>query len=166
LENSKLASTIIFLGSFYDTYGAQILKRARTSQTNYAKLKYFGFDTVAQPEFDRHMNEATFVFIPSVLTTVFEDGVKEIYGTTISSGNLFDIIKHAKPFIIPAGLKVDPFLENSCFRYQNPDEIVEFILSLQANPDKYALLQRAALNASLNYSVQKVRERNAGLFAG
>jgi len=164
LENAKLPSTMIFLGRFYDGYGAEMLDRARAIQTSYAKLKFFGFGTVAQPEFDREMNEATFVFIPSVLNTIIEDGVRETYGTTISSGNLFDIIKHAKPFIIPDPLKVDPFLEKSCFRYANLDEIAEFIISLGTDPDKYTRLQEAALEASLNYIVPRVRERNKGLF--
>jgi len=164
LEHQQISSTMTFLGRFYGEYGKRILSRIKTLQLKTVRLKYYEFETVAQPEFDKVMNEANFVFIPSVLTTVIEDGVTELYGTTMSSGNLFDVIKHAKPFIVPQPLKTDPFLEQSCFRYSKVNEIATFLASIKNDPRKYANLLQDALEASRNYTVEKVRERNPGLF--
>ncbi len=164
LENAKAFSTVIFLGRFYDEYGKKILVKSKTVQHRFSTLKYYEFETVPQPEFDRVMNATHFVFIPSVLTTIIEDGVMESYGATISSGNLFDAIKHAKPLIIPELLKTDPFLEKSCFRYKKIEEIAAFLLSLQGNPLQYASWMQKAIAASQNYTIEKVRERNPDLF--
>lgn len=163
-EQQQIPSTITFLGRFYEGYGKRILERIKTLRLKTARLNYYEFATVAQPEFDRVMNEANFVFIPSVLTTVIEDGVTEQYGITMSSGNLFDVIKHAKPFIIPEPLKVDAFLEKSCFRYRNVEDIAMFIASVKNDPGKYGGMLQDALEASRNYTIEKVRERNTGLF--
>lgn len=164
LEQLQISATITFLGRFYDDYGKNILEKSRSLNLIYARLKYYEYETVDQPEFDRVMNEANFVFVPSVLNTIIEDGVMEIYGATMSSGNLFDVIKHAKPFIIPGSLNVDPFLEKSCFRYKRIEEIATFILSVHKDPGLYIAFQKYAVKASRNYTLQKVRERNPGLF--
>ena len=164
LEQQQISSTITLLGRFYEDYGKSILEKIKALQLKCTQLNYYEFETVDQPEFDRVMNAANFVFIPSVLTTVIEDGVTELYGTTMSSGNLFDVIKHAKPFIVPQPLKIDPFLEESCFRYREVNEVAAFITSMKNNPGKYAGLLQHALVASRNYTVEKVRGRNPGLF--
>jgi hypothetical protein len=163
-EQQHIPATITFLGRFYEEYGARILKKIKSLELTHTQLDYFEFETVAQPEFDRIMNNAHLVFIPSVLTTVIEDGVREIYGTTMSSGNLFDVIKHAKPFIIPGPLKIDPFLEKSCFRYNSLEEIAGFITTIKGDPHGYTTLLEKALQASRNYTIEKIRERNPGLF--
>jgi len=164
LENAKASSTVIFLGKFYGEYGKKILEKSKTLRHTFSDLKYYNFETVPQPEFDNVMNAAHFVFIPSVLRTILEDGVTELYGATISSGNLFDAIKHAKPVIIPAPLKIDRFLDQSCFRYKTMEEAAGFLLSLRYDPLLYAGWTRNAMAASQNYTIEKVRERNAGLF--
>jgi hypothetical protein len=164
LENAKVFSTVIFLGRFYDEYGKKILQKGKTVLHTFSELKYYAFETVPQPEFDRVMNAAHFVFIPSVVTTIMGDGVMEQYGVTMSSGNLFDAIKYAKPFIIPELLRIDPFLEKSCFRYKKIDEIAALLLSLRHDPLQYANWMGKAISASQNYTIEKVRERNPELF--
>lgn len=164
LEQAKMPATITFLGGFYGDYGELILKKCKAQQLQHIQLKYYEFSTVDQPEFDKVMNEANLVFIPSTISTVIEDDTTEIYGTSISSGNLFDVIKHAKPFIIPEQLKVDPFLEKSCYRYKAIEDIATFIATVNNNAELYTTLQQAALEASRNYTIEKVRERNASLF--
>jgi hypothetical protein len=165
LEENRIPATITFLGRFYDSYGNQILETIKTLNLHHTCLKYYESDTVDQPEFDRVMNSASFVFIPSVINTIIEDGIVETYGKTMSSGNLFDVIKHAKPFIIPNTLEIDSFLESSCFRYIKLEEVADFIKSSHNNPDKYSNLLALALKSSENYTIQKIQERNKPLFS-
>jgi hypothetical protein len=164
LELKKIPVTITFLGRFYEEYGKKILEKCRVQELKHTQLKYYEFNTIDQPEFDRVMNEANFVFIPSVINTIIEDGVMEVYGVTISSGNLFDIIKHAKPFIVPQQLKFDPFLEKSCYRYTRVGDIATFIGMIYNNGELYAKFQQEALKASKNYTIEQVRKRNASVF--
>ena len=165
LELKKISVTITFLGRFYEEYGKRILEKCKSVQLEYTQLKYYEFDTVDQPEFDRVMNDASFVFIPSVINTIIEDGVTETYGLSISSGNLFDVIKHAKPFIAPEQLKFDFFLEKSCYRYSTAEDIAAFIASVHDDATLYSSFQQAAFEASKKYTLEKVRERNASLFS-
>jgi hypothetical protein len=163
LEQKQVSATITFLGRFYEEYGTGILKKIKGLKLKHTQLNYYDRETVAQPEFDRVLNDAHLVFIPSVLTTVIEDDVREIYGTTMSSGNLFDVVRHAKPFIVPGPLKIDAFLERSCFRYNNIEDISGFVIMIKSDPAKYNALLEEALQASRNYTIQKIRERNPGL---
>jgi hypothetical protein len=87
-----------------------------------------------------------------------DHGVKEIYGVTISSGNMGDVIRHAKPFIIPQSFTVDPQLDHSCVRYANAEDIVAVIKSALEDPQVYAVLSHAAIKASEEYTVEKIRE--------
>jgi hypothetical protein len=164
LEEAKLVCTMIFLGPLYGAYGGEILNKSRQLELNYATLKYFGSETIPQPEFDRHMSEATFVYIPSALTPTIEDGVMERYGETMSSGSLFDAVKYAKPCLIPKALPVDPPMEDSCFRYDKVEDIIAFLLALRAGPKHYDALLQKALTASREYTIQKIKARNPGLF--
>src|SRR5688572_28615109 len=101
---------ITFLGGPYGEYGRGILEKVKSLNLTTVRINIFDGEIVDQPDFDSAMDAAHFIFTPSVLTTTIEDGVMELYGTTMSSGNVFDVIKHAKPFIIPKDLVIDDFL--------------------------------------------------------
>jgi hypothetical protein len=92
------------------------------------------------------------------------DDIPETYGVTKSSGTLFDVVKHAKPFIIPRELITDPFLQASAHRYDTVEDILEFLQQLIRNPALLRLMQQKALAASENYTIEKVRLRNPTLF--
>jgi hypothetical protein len=165
LELKKISSTVTLLGKFYDDYGKMIWEKCKAIQHVYAKVQYYGFETVDQPEFDRVMSEANFIFIPSVINTIIDDGVEEMYGVTISSGNLFDIVKYAKPFIVPQRLHFDSSLQKSCYRYTVIEDIASFMIAVRQDATLYETLKIEARNASGNYTLEKVRERNNSLFS-
>jgi len=110
------------------------------------------------------MEESHVVLLPSTIYTNIFDNITEEYGLSTSSGNLFDIIKHAKPFIAPAALRVDPFLEASCVRYNEPIEIVRALKTLAESPQLLSAMMQQARSASGNYSIEVVRKRNPSLF--
>ncbi len=91
------------------------------------------------------------------------DDIPETYGLSMSSGNLFDVIKHAKPFIVPTSLRVDPFLEKKCAgAIQVSRNLARTLFAIQENG--YQQLQAEALLASRHYTIEALRQRNAGLF--
>jgi hypothetical protein len=163
-NKKKLSLEIILLGGYSDDYGEEITFRANLFESDYCKMISYHTQVVNQNEFDRQMNAAHFVFIPSVIDTNICGDIPETYGITKSSGNIFDVIKHAKPFIVPAGLTVPTNLQSSCFKYNNVADITEFLKNFMTYPTEYNNWQMLALANSANYTIEKVRERNASLF--
>jgi hypothetical protein len=164
IENLKIPLRITFLGAFYREYGQFILSKCKAFKHIYTNLKFYDWAIVDQHEFDLVMNQATIVWTPSVITTIIEDGVIEVYGQSIASGNFFDIIKHAKPFLIPSTLKIDDHLEQGCIRYDSIRDLQQFIADLYNEVIDYSSLIKHALDASNEYTIQKVRERNSLVF--
>lgn len=166
INGLSLPVTITLLGGFDPVYGNHILEKCRQYAGHARNLAFYETDMVEQPEFDRVMTEASIVCIPSHMDVVINDGVKETYGISICSGGIFDVVRFAKPFIIPQDLTVDDRLNASCLRYINVDDIVAHLQKLLSHPGEYAHLREQAHHASMEYTVDKVRERNADLFKG
>jgi hypothetical protein len=159
-DKEKLPLRIILLGGYPDEYGKSILQRA----ADFSQIVTYNTHIVDQAEFDQQMDAAHFVFIPSVIDTKICGDIPETYGLSKSSGNIFDVIKHAKPFIVPAGLTISLQLETSCFKYNTITDITDFLKKFIATPQDYNKWQQEAFNNSLNYTIEQVRDRNISLF--
>lgn len=109
INQRNIGASVTLLGGTDGNYGNGILTRCREYNQKYTNLLFYDRDMVDQPEFDRVMIASHLVLLPSVINTVISDGVPETYGESKSSGNIFDIIKYAKPFMAPVALKVEPF---------------------------------------------------------
>jgi hypothetical protein len=159
-DKEKLPVRIVLLGGYPDEYGKSILQRA----AGYTQIVAYNTHIVDQAEFDEKIDAAHFVFIPSVIDTKICGDIPETYGLSKSSGNMFDVIKHAKPFIVPAGLTISSQLQTSCFKYDTINDIVDFLKKTRAEPQEYNRWQKEAFNNSSNYTIEKVREGNISLF--
>jgi hypothetical protein len=159
-RDAGIKVSVVLLGGFYETYGQMVLDRCR----NYNNVKYYT-SLVDQPEFDRVMNECHIVFTPAVIDTVLFDGITETYGLSISSGNIFDIIKHAKPFISPAALRVPAAIQSSCVTYESVEDIVAFLKRLAVEDNLFRLLNNQAELNSKKYTIKVLREQYPTLFA-
>ena len=165
-EEKKLPLRITILGGYTDPYGAGIIQKARSFPTHYTTLSFYETDVVLQDEFDRQLNDAHFIYIPSVINTTICFDIPEIYGLSKSSGNVFDVIKHAKPFIVPKGLRIPETLESSCFRHVALTDITQFINMLLLEKNKYLHWEQKALANSTEYTISKLREKNVTLLQG
>jgi len=163
LHEAGLKIRITLLGGMHPLFGKSVLEKLEKSNFK-GELRYYTEAVVDQPEFDRVMDEADLVLLPSTINNTVLHDIEEVYGLSMSSGNLFDTIKHAKPFIAPLGLRVDPFLEGSCLRYESVEEIVEILSALQQSPEVWDSLKSKATSASAHYTIQAVRNRNKDLF--
>ncbi len=164
LNAAGISSEITLLGGHNDDYGKEIISRASTFLHGTCRIKYYDSKIVEQEEFDRRMDDCHLVFIPSVVNTKICGDIPEIYGITKSSGNIFDVIKHAKPFIVPATLVIAPNLSSSCFKYRSIDEVVSFLRQLVMANGLYTDLAKKAEQNSQHYTMERVRERNKVLF--
>jgi hypothetical protein len=164
LKSESTLVQIILLGAAHGNYGQEILKRAEAFAEAGYQISFYKTSVIDQVDYDKALNEADLVFIPSVIQTVISDDITETYGSTKSSGTLFDVVRHAKPFIIPKALAIDAFLEQSAFRYEKPEDITGFIKACISNPAYLQELHQKALAASANYTIEEVRSRNPDLF--
>jgi hypothetical protein len=162
---ANIPVSVTLLGGYSGEHGNRILEKCKAYAQAHTNLSFYETGVVDQPEFDRVMNNAHFVFTPSVINTIISDGITETYGISISSGNLFDVIKHAKPFIIPEALKMPDNMESSCIHYKTANDIVVLLQRVISEPSFYDELTQKALNNSREYTIAKVRERNALLFS-
>jgi hypothetical protein len=164
INQGNLNVTITLLGGVNGRHGTHIVEKCKKYSIGNDNLHFFNQNVVDQPEFDRIMNESHIAFIPSTINTIIADDVPETYGVSISSGNLFDIIKHAKPCIIPLHLQLPDNIQSSCIKYTTVEDIVNFLKSLFANPEDYRALKEQAFKNSQQYTIEKVRQNNASLF--
>lgn len=165
-ENLSLPLEIVLLGAPYLQYGKDILKQARDFKSVKSRVVFYETPHVDQIEFSRQMDLAHFVFIPQVIQTAICGNIPETYGITKSSGNIFDVIKHARPFIIPQVLQIPGDMESSCFRYENMDQLGIFLKSIAGDSNAYMEWEEKAVQNSRNYSVENVKRRNLSLFTG
>ena len=164
IDRKNLPISIVLLGGMSE-YGKDIFEKCRQYVSKTSNLTFFQTDTVDQPIFDREMDDCHFIWVPSVVNTVLSDGIPETYGLSKSSGTLFDVIKHAKPFIVPKELSVPTELESSCFKYESKDQIVPFLQSFLASPEKYAAWAGKAVENSRFYTIENIRNNNPSLFS-
>ena len=163
-NKAKLNLVIVLLGGYTGQYGKGVIARADAFKSGYCQILFYDTRVVDQDEFDRQMDIAHFVFIPSAINTRICGDIPEVYGITKSSGNIFDVIKHAKPFIVPAALTISPHLQTSCFKYESLNDIIAILISIIHSPAEYKNQEQPALENARNYTIEKVRERNASLF--
>jgi hypothetical protein len=164
LQKEDIPVLITLAGSFYTDYGEKILAKCKQWQAPRQQLVYFEKARLDQIEFDKVVQEADLIFSPSTVNTEIDKDIPETYGLTISSGNISDVVRHAKPFIIPQSLVVDPYLEKSCLRYSHVKDIVDFLLLTHEDTWIYENLYNAAREASQEYIVEKIRGRNRNVF--
>ncbi|MBL7740195.1 MAG: glycosyltransferase [Chitinophagaceae bacterium] len=163
-DKERLELQIILLGGYFDRYGKGIITRSHALISAFSEIFCYKTKVVGQDEFDKQMNDAHFVFIPSVVHTHICGDIPETYGITKSSGNMFDVIKHAKPFIVPEKLTISRQLESSCYKYHHIGDIVAFLKKIVSDPSEYPHWQQEALKNSNNYTIEKIREKNPALF--
>jgi len=163
-ELIELNLHITLLGGPYELYGASVIDRAKKWKGRYTRLFYYEEKIVEQNEFDKKLDSSHFIFIPSVIRTSICGDIPEIYGITKSSGNIFDVIKHAKPFIVPKELLIPVNLNNSCIAYRSLSEVVEILKTLAEFPDHYTDWTDRAITNSMNYTIEKIRDNNPSLF--
>lgn len=163
-EQKKLFLKIVLLGGYSNARGREIINRAQKLRSEFCQIIAYQTQVVDQGEFDKQMEMAHFVFVPSVVHTKICGNIPEEYGKTKSSGNIFDVVKHAKPFIVPAALTIPGNLETGCFKYGSLTDIPDFLRNVIASPGYYDQLQKNVFDNSLQYTIQKVRDRNRDLF--
>ena len=164
INQKNLPVSVVLLGGISE-YGKAIFEKCRQYISRTSNLTFFQTDTVDQPIYERELDDSHFIWIPSIVDTILSDGIKETYGLSISSGTLFDAIKHAKPCIVPRQLSIPGELESSCLRYERKEEIMRFLEGFLIRPEKYSTWAENAIQNSEYYTIESIRKNNPSLFS-
>lgn len=159
----ELPIHLTILGGGSDEFAGEVKNKCR----RYAdKLTWFDVEIVHQELFDKYMDQAHFVWIPSVIQTQICGSIPEVYGITKSSGNIFDIIKHAKPFLFPEALTIPENLRSSGLSYQSLEDLIRQLQNYLKDPHLYTQIERKAELNSTAYTIEQIRLDNYPLFEG
>ncbi|RZM07802.1 MAG: hypothetical protein EOO88_51175, partial [Pedobacter sp.] len=145
-KEERVSISITLLGGFSTAYGAGVMQQCQEWLKTNNNLFTFEEAHLDQPLFDDTIRNAHFIWMPLQNKTMISDGVTEMYGISICSGNVGDIIRHAKPFFAPSFLQMDKALERAALRYDSVIDILSFIQSL--HPADYATLQEKSRSAA------------------
>ncbi len=159
-----ISLSITLLGGGKGSYADMI--RDNCLNVSGGRVKCFNEQTVDQSVFDQEMDEAHLIWIPSVIHTQICGGIPETYGITKSSGNIFDIIKHARPFLYPATLAISDHLKMAGVAYHDVNDIANFLRKILSVPEEYQKLADAAELASRHFTITTLRQRMHPLFEG
>ena len=161
-QQQKIKISITLLGAFQKGYSENIQQKCNDYLQANDNLHFYESSIVDQPEFDRVIHKSHFIWMPLQSFSTINDGVDEQYGICTCSGNIADIIRHAKPFFAAEQLPLETCLEKSCSRYKTINDIVDHAEQLTAA--KYDLMQESARQASLHYTKDNIISRNSSLF--
>jgi hypothetical protein len=164
LEQAAIPIRITVLGSTESAFGRSQRDYWRSLRLEHVNLKWYETELVEQAEYDDVLAHAHFIFHPSASESVLEDGAKEVYGATISSGVFSDAIRHAKPMILPSFLTIDPLFNSCCLQYQQAGDLLPFFRMMQDEPSSYQSWKEAALRMAEQFTVERIRQHNPTLF--
>ncbi len=162
LEEAGIKSVITLLGKPVGDYGHNIIEQVSRLPKHHVSFITYSSE-VEQDKFDQHIRDAHFIFSPLVSRAVFDDGIEEIYGKTICSGNISDIIRHVKPFVLPAHVNLEKPLTLTAFTYTDTDAILVFLKKIVQVPGLYNSYVQKIQEAALYYTAQAIRDRNPTL---
>lgn len=155
---------ITLLGGFHAEHGAAILQRCKEYGKLHNNLHWFESSIVDQVQFSEVMNAAHFILAPCVIRTVIADDIEEVYGVSLSSGNIGDIIKYGRPAIVPEALNTGAEISQVVIRYTAAKEIPEQLLLLRDHPEKYVEFVNQALLGSKAFTLESLRSLHPDLF--
>lgn len=157
-KEKKIELAVMLLGRFHPVHGRRIKEWCEAYPPD-GRLRYFDESVIDQPAFDKYIQQSHLLWLPLQQQTVINDGVKETYGETICSGNIGDVIRHAKPFLLPSGIRADHALEQAAVRYSSIQELLEKLSSINLTT-----LNAAALSSAQHHTIEKIRTRTPSLF--
>lgn len=154
------AVSLVLAGRPVGTYGNHILDTAKNMIEHGMSIKY-SHTEIEETEFQSLIAASDVLLSPLQLTTSIHDNIKEQYGTSKVSGNIYDAIRHGKPLIVPAALVVPEEVKTSCLFYTSEENLFQLIKTLIANKELLQRLMSEALNNSRQFSATQVSEKLA-----
>lgn len=146
-----------FLGTPRGEYGERILNRCdEFKDAGYNTVTYR--DWIPLERFESGLRRSHFLLSP-LQQTIRKGPVKERYGTTKGSGNLWDAVRKATPLILPSYFTVDNMFADATVTYQDSDDLRGSLKMLVHNRERRQALYDRALEMSRAFTRDRQYER-------
>jgi glycosyltransferase involved in cell wall biosynthesis len=149
--------SLYILGKPIGKFGSEVLEICRKLKAEGKNIK-FCEDFVPQDEFERVMSSCDAIISP-VNKYMFIGKDREEYGVSKATGATFDMIRYAKPGIVPSEFNVPSDLKGSIIQYKDQDELYTIIKMIHDDKDYRISLREKALSNSQKYSLNSVRDK-------
>ncbi len=147
--------SLILSGKPVGEYGKKIIEICRNYKKEGNKIIFFE-EFVPQDEFEKYLGTCDMIISP-VRKCMFFGKTSEEYGLSKATGATFDMIKFAKPGIMPSDFKVPGYLKNSVLTYKNINDLYDIVNMIHNDRNVLKNLKEHAISNSLKYSVDNVR---------
>ena len=129
LDEGKLdlAIELILLGKPKGPYGKSIISAFRKLESDNFRLKTFT-QRIAQAQFESEMSTADILLAPIQIETRYKY-FKETYGQSKQSGSISDLIRYAKPLVVPDELILEDALKPYVLQYKDQQDLEGLLTS-------------------------------------
>ncbi len=121
-------------------------------------VKYYT-EIIKEDVFQNTLKSASVLLSPQTIIAPKKDGIGETYGLTKNSGNSYDAIRNAKPFIVPEELIVPKELNESVIKYTDAENLAEELYKLYSDENYYKQKTEQAVKASSVFTIESVRDK-------
>lgn len=162
--NRQVPAKWILAGSPFGNYGIEIINKAKELNSHGANILFYE-EEIPENEFQQIIAECSLIFSPLVSITIIHDNITEVYGESKGSGNVYDAIRHAKPFIIPSAVAVPGEIATSCIRYTSKDNLAEQLLKILTQESVFAHYSLKAQENAENFPKERIKNMFTAAFA-
>ena len=153
--NGKLAIDVP--GMPIGQYGNSVYKTLEQLKNRGYNVSIFK-DFVPDNLFDEILAKSDIILAPIRINSRGDNEIREQYGITVNSGNVYDAIRFAKPIIVPSEFNMIEELKSSTLTYNNSKELEEVLIDLIRYPDKLDQLKEKARVNSENFSISRLQQ--------
>ncbi len=147
----------VFLGKVVGHLGEKIWDRIISLREKGMDIQHF-YDDNSNVVFDTEMNRCDLVFLPLNVNTKYE-GVPEVYGISKVTGVIYDMMRFAKPGVVPEKMVIPPTMGGSLLSYNSKEQLIRILLEWGENPQITKERKWIAEENSRYYTGENIRNR-------
>lgn len=158
-EINKISNNFqfVFLGKVVGYLGERIWQKILLLQDKGLDIQHF-YDDHTNVVFDKEMKQCDLIFLPLNVETKYE-GIPEIYGTSKVTGVIYDMMRFAKPGVVPQKMVIPPTMKNSLLSYNSKEQLISILLEWEKNPQRNAHTKEIAEENAKYYTGENIRKR-------
>jgi hypothetical protein len=137
---------LVLLGNIDTTYGWNLLERLKPLSGDGLEIKYYA-EYVSQQEYEMQLTHADMIWSPVNLQTHGRRGTPEIYGESMATGMIADLLLSSCPALVPSGFDIPDHYQDTMTAYDAPDDLAGRIVELMRE-DQQSRRERIARSLS------------------
>lgn len=106
-------------------------------------------------ELNEVLSSVDVLLCPTNIETTYE-GQKEKYGSSKSSGNIYDIVRYQKPAIFPQAMQIPDSLKECVLSYNNEKELAQLLQTFIEEKNLINNLSMAVNNLEQTFSENSI----------